>query len=73
MAKVTYKTYSRIAYGVTRDGKLDYSKKYRLYGGEVFVNGKIVKIIPLINGRTKKEVENRAKQLKKMYENKLKK
>ena len=72
MAKVTYKTYSRVAYQLGKGGKLDKSTRHLVYGGEVFVDGKLVRIIPLVTS-DKKGVQLRAKKLKRMFESKLKK
>jgi hypothetical protein len=67
--KVTYKVYSRVGYGVT-NGKLDKKKREVFYGADIFVNGQLSKIIPLVN-TNKKEVQDRAKTLKKRLENQL--
>ena len=67
--KVTYKVYSRVGYGVT-NGKLDKKKREVFYGADIFVDGQLSKIIPLGSG-TKKEVQDRAKTLKKRLESQL--
>ena len=72
MAKVTYKTYSRVAYQLGKGGKIDKSTRHLVYGGEVFVDGKLVRIISS-GAFDKKGVQLRAKKLKRMFESKLKK
>jgi hypothetical protein len=48
MNKLTYKTYSRVAYKLDKNGKLNRKSKEIVYGGEIYANGKLVQVIPLL-------------------------
>ena len=48
MNSVKYKIISRVAYKLLPSGNLNMKSKQTVYGGEIFVNGKLVKFVPII-------------------------
>jgi len=66
MSKVTYKTIKRTAYNVSSNGTLNKKSKHIVYGGEVFVDGKLVKFIP-ITYSSKVEAQSRVKKVAKEF------
>jgi hypothetical protein len=66
MNKVSYKTIQRVAYNLSSNGKLDKKTRHLLFGGEVFVDGKLVKIIPIVY-TSKIEAQNRVKKVALSY------
>lgn len=66
MSKVNYKTIKRVAYNVSSNGAVDKKSRHVVYGGEVFVDGKLVKFVP-ISFSSKIQVQTRLKQIAKGY------